>query len=34
VDSLDDLAPLIRRENSRGHIDFGNWHARLLSVDA
>src|ERR1700730_12694426 len=30
VDSLDDLAPLVRREDAFRHIDFGNGHRRLL----
>src|SRR3984957_11698232 len=30
VNPLDDLAPLLRRENPLWHIDFGNRHASLL----
>jgi hypothetical protein len=32
VNSLDDLTPLLRRENALGHIDLGNRHARLPSL--
>src|SRR5262249_36920789 len=30
VDAFDDLAPLILRECSLRHIDFGDWHTELL----